>query len=797
MARTHESRLIVSLLDRVSAPARKVSGALRNMGTEMGRVGRGAPGIGTRLEASMARTNAAVERARGGIIDAVGAYYTLRAAIGAPVQAAREFESAMADVRKVVDFPTPEAFQEFQRGLLELSKRVPITVNGLAEIAAAAGQAGIAGEELNRFTETAAKVGTAFDISADQAGESLAKMMTGLDLNLEQVTLLSDAMNHLSNSQASSAPEILDFTRRVGAQAKQYGFAATEAAAFGSAMIASGAQAEVASTSFMNMGRALTRGESATKRQNGALSQLGLNASDVARRMQEDAVGTTIDVMERIAALPREVQAAVSSDLFGDEARALGPLLTNLDLVRSSIGLVANEADYAGSAFREFEVRAGTFDNKVRRFNNVMTALKVTIGSALIPVLSDLMDAVAPVVESMARFVEAHPQMAGKLMASVGAVVAFKGALAGLRFAGLLGQSGALSLAHLGLVKIGGTAARVAGAARASIALQAALAGMSGASVTRLDRIKAGLGGIARATPGLRTATPVVGAVFGVIGAISAPAWAAIAAAVAAVGLAWRKWDRVKAILSGIGQAVGEAIAPAMERLGPMLEPLAPVLERAARGFKAVDDAIRGAAEFARSLTDGLFSKELLSDGEVQAIKKRAYDLTKGIIDEIKKLPSLIREQAGEMIAAGQEFMDGLVDTALARLQRLVDRVRALGANIRSALTPGEGSPEGAGVPGRQAPIGARARGGRISSGGTYVVGEEGIEVITPQKSGYVHSSGSGGGLSIGSVNINPSMSFPGATAADADRIAGEVMRRIRNEAGSAMRAAFADIGLE
>ena len=134
-----------------------------------------------------------------------------------PVQAARAFESAMGDVTKVVDFPTPQAFKDFQAALVEMSKTVPLSVNGLAQIAAAAGQAGIAGDDLIPFTEAAAKIGVAFDISADQAGEALAKLRTALGLSTPEAVLLTDAMNELSNAQASSAAEILDVVRRVGA----------------------------------------------------------------------------------------------------------------------------------------------------------------------------------------------------------------------------------------------------------------------------------------------------------------------------------------------------------------------------------------------------------------------------------------------------------------------------------------------------------------------------------------------------------------------------------------------------
>src|SRR5690606_9652241 len=114
--------------------------------------------------------------------------------------------------------------------------------------------------------------------------------------------------------------------RRVAAQGAVFGFTSTQTAAFGSAMIGAGAQSDVAATSFRNMGRALTRGRSASKRQRAAFGAIGLDAEDVAKRMPQDALGTTLDVLERLAALPEHLQASVMSDLFGDEARALAPI---------------------------------------------------------------------------------------------------------------------------------------------------------------------------------------------------------------------------------------------------------------------------------------------------------------------------------------------------------------------------------------------------------------------------------------------------------------------------------------
>src|SRR5690606_29396421 len=125
----------------------------------------------------------------------------------------------------------------------------------------------------------------------------------------------------------ASAPDMVEFSRRVAADGKVAGFAATEVLAFGAAMVSAGAAPEVAATSMRNFARALTKGSSATKGQRAALKALGLDAEDVAKRMQIDATGTGLDVLSRISNAPAHERTALMSKIFGNEARALMPLL--------------------------------------------------------------------------------------------------------------------------------------------------------------------------------------------------------------------------------------------------------------------------------------------------------------------------------------------------------------------------------------------------------------------------------------------------------------------------------------
>lgn len=383
-------------------------------------------------------------------------------AMSGPVQSAVDFETAMSDVRKVVDFDTPKSFAQMSDDILELSTRIPIAADGLAQIVASGGQSGIGQDELIQFAERAAKIGVAFDISAQQSGDSMANIKTALGLTLDETSLLFDAMNHLSNNMASTAPKVLDFTTRVAVDGEVKGFSPTETMAFGSAMIAAGAGADVAATSFRNMGKALVRGEGATDRQAAAFESLGLEAGAVARAMQEDAVGTTIDVMRRINDLPKHLQASVTTDLFGDEARALAPLINNLDLLRDALGLVSEERKYQGSAEREYAARAETTANNLQLMRNQMTRLGISIGEVVLPHLNDLLEMSQNVIDRIVVWTKEHPKLTKWLVigaSALGAMAVAGGALL-TAAAGLIGT---MAVLRFGLVGLGARAAFAAG----------------------------------------------------------------------------------------------------------------------------------------------------------------------------------------------------------------------------------------------------------------------------------------------------------------------------------------------
>lgn len=315
----------------------------------------------------------------------------------ASAKKAIEFESTMADVAKVVDGLRDQngaftkSYYEMSDALLNMSKSIPMTADALGQIMASAGQAGIASEDLAKFTETAAKMGVAFNTTAEQAGEWMATWRTALNLSQTQVTALGDQLNYLGNTTSENALKLSEVVTRVGALGQTAGLSAGEVAALAASM--PGVTAEISATGIKSMMIAMTAGASATSKQAAVLQQLGFTVSDMANRMQTDAKGAIIDLLGAIKQLPAAEQTAALSQYFGKESvSSIAPLLKNLGYLQQQFAKVGDASAYSGSMETEYAVRADTTANKLQLMQNKLAVLQVKIGNKILPYVNDALD---------------------------------------------------------------------------------------------------------------------------------------------------------------------------------------------------------------------------------------------------------------------------------------------------------------------------------------------------------------------------------------------------------------------
>lgn len=331
--------------------------------------------------------------------------------------------------------------------MVDLSTRIPMTAVELANIAASAGAAGVGMDAMGRplrtqaqdlvaFTDAAARMGIAFDMTAEDAGGTMAKWRQAFKMTQPEVEALGDRVNALTNKFGGSAPAVVGIVTRIGPLGEVAGVAASALAAMASSLASIGVEEEVAATGIKNTLLTLTKGAAATKGQQAALKSLGLDAVDVSKKMQVDADGTIVGVLERIRSLSKDKQASTLSELFGTESvGAIAPLLTNLDGLKQRLGLVGDANQYAGSMTAEFQSRIGTTQGATDLAMNGLRAVNFALGQHLLPYVKEGAQRVAAFAGRMRAWAADHPGMAKGLLL-IGAGVAI-----------LVGGFGALSIA--------------------------------------------------------------------------------------------------------------------------------------------------------------------------------------------------------------------------------------------------------------------------------------------------------------------------------------------------------------
>ncbi len=345
-----------------------------------------------------------------------------------PIKQAMKFETVMSEVRKLVHFDTPMQFQEMSNQLKEMSTRVPVAVDGLAHITAAAAQAGIHREDLLAFTEDAAHMATAWSISAEQSGDMLAKWRSAFKLTQPEVVKLADQIHLLSDNTAATGSEIGDVVTRIGSLGKVAGVSTQSVAALAATSIGAGVKSEIAATGIKKMLLTLSSGTSATKNQAKAFNALGIDVVKLGKNMQKNGVESMLDVLAKIKQLSPEKQAPILKQIFGEESIApIAGIMDNLDQVKHNLSLVGDEAKYSGLMVKEFGIRSATTENAVQLFHNNLAAIAITIGNTFLPAINQSISEINQLLNgSIAPFISAHLEAIktlGEFALGVGAVV--------------------------------------------------------------------------------------------------------------------------------------------------------------------------------------------------------------------------------------------------------------------------------------------------------------------------------------------------------------------------------------
>ncbi|WP_314790839.1 phage tail tape measure protein [Aggregatibacter aphrophilus] len=365
-----------------------------------------------------------------------------------------KFESAMADVRKVVDFDTPEQFKEMGNDILKLTRTIPMAGEEIAAIVAAGGQSGVARENLLGYAKDAATMGVAFDMAAGDAGEAMATMANVLGKPITEMAQFGDVINHLSDNANSKAKDIVNVITRVGSDTRMLGLSEKQAAALGSTFLSMGKAPELAAQAVKGMSSAFLQLKAGAHEKE--LKQLGFTTKSFAAAMNKDAQGAISSFIEKVKKMPKDKQYPLLAKVFGKQyADDVLLLAQNTGEYNRQLGLL-QETDangnlkYIGSMQREFENRSNTTENKLTKLKSSLAEIATKIGNAFLPVITSFVENITPVIYSITEWIETNPQLMEWVLTIGGGIGAVVGGLLTLHSAFSFVTAGLLPFLKLG-----------------------------------------------------------------------------------------------------------------------------------------------------------------------------------------------------------------------------------------------------------------------------------------------------------------------------------------------------------
>lgn len=384
-------------MDRVSAKAKETAKKTEDAGKQS------QSGIG-RL-ADVANQH---EKAWGQVSNTmVGAGTAITGGLVLSAKAAMDWQSQFAGVRKTID-DTEEGYAELSDGLRDLAKELPSTHAEIAGVAEAAGQLGVARDDVLGFTATMIDLGETTNLTAEDAATNIAQISNVMGTmereGAQGVERFGSALVALGNDGASTEAEILSMAQRIAGAAASLGASEADVLALSNTLASMGVRAElgggVATRVLLKMRTAVDEGGESLEAFAGVA---GTSAEEFASKFSSSPMEALQDVAEGIART-NDAGGNLTATLKDmgikgtEEMQVMLALANSGDLLTESLELGAKAWEENSALADEAAERYATAESKVKvAWNNIKDA-GIDAGAALLPVIAGLAEGIADLV---------------------------------------------------------------------------------------------------------------------------------------------------------------------------------------------------------------------------------------------------------------------------------------------------------------------------------------------------------------------------------------------------------------
>ncbi len=610
------------------------------------------------------------------------------------IKMAMDFESSFAGVRKTVD-ATDAEFAEMEQSFRDLAKSIPVNVNELNRLGEAAGALGIPKEQVVEFSRVMALLGVTTNLTADQAAESIAKIQNIFGAAGKDTEKFASTLVALGNDGASTEEQIVSMATRIAGAGNIIGLTQGQVLAFGSALSSVGLEAEAGGTAISRTFLTINDAVMSGGRDLAEFARIaGMSAAEFKKAFETDAAGATtafISGLSRIHGEGENVNATLKGLELG-EIRVRDTLLRAAgagDLLTRALALQGEEWKKNGALTKESAERFKTLESQMTVLWNRVKDVGITLGTALLPIMKDLITVIEPLIRGAATAAEWF----GKLPEPI--------RLTAVGIAGLVAAIGPLLFVYGQLVTSAGLVAGAFGAKGLAIKGAAAVMGAT-ASVT-VPALIAALGPLAVAV-------------------------AAVTAAVAIGTQAWKLWgeqternkgqeleqQRRYAMMEQAAKIAGRSVltyaeavqivtehtrknvdeqermqAVYTEAAGPPAR-LAPIIRRVAQASEETTEALKKQQSALKALKDEYSGANTFAAAALHM--KAIGDLTKLTAEEQQRALGVLQQALDKYNALGQKAPQALLMTVIqldamnTKLKDSTSLVETLGLKFEDAL---------------------------------------------------------------------------------------------------------------
>lgn len=362
-------------------------------------------GAMTKAEAATMRQSAALDTlgTKAGKVGAVAAV-----GLGAMAKAAIDWESQWAGVEKTVDGTTSQ-MADLEAELRGLATTMPATHQEIAGVAEAAGQLGVAREDISGFTETMVQLGESTTLTAEDAATAIAQMTNVMGTAPADVDNLASSLVAVGNAGASTERQIIEMAQGISGAAAVVGLAESDVLGIANAVASAGIEVEAGGSSISrvltDMAKATAQGGDDLE----AFAQVaGVSAEEFARSFEQrpaEALTSFIAGLGQMSASGQDVFTVLDQLGLSDVrvSRALLSMAADSEKFAGSLDLAGEAWDENTALTEEYGKRAETTASQAAVAWNEIKDAGISAGNELLPVIADIANVVGDAASAFGK----------------------------------------------------------------------------------------------------------------------------------------------------------------------------------------------------------------------------------------------------------------------------------------------------------------------------------------------------------------------------------------------------------